>query len=76
MSSWLKNESNSDKDVKPWDLLNPNSKKVSSSKADERYSICLSCPELVRLTKQCKKCGCFMRVKVILEDASCPLDKW
>jgi len=76
MSSWLKNESSFDKDVKPWDLLNPNSKKVSNSEAEDRYSVCLSCPELVRLTKQCKKCGCFMRVKVILEDASCPLGKW
>lgn len=62
--------------VTPLDLLNPNTKKISEEDADKRYSICLSCEELISLTKQCKKCGCFMNIKTRLEGAKCPLEKW
>jgi hypothetical protein len=61
--------------VKPWDVLNPNNL-VSAEIKNERYSICLSCPELIQATKQCKKCGCFMNQKTKLKEASCPLLKW
>tara|TARA_B100001939_G_C16879098_1_gene590049 strand:- start:468 stop:641 length:174 start_codon:yes stop_codon:yes gene_type:complete len=42
----------------------------------ERFTICKECPELFHPTAQCKKCGCFMRVKVLMPDQKCPLDKW
>jgi hypothetical protein len=58
------------------DALNPQTKKAEENKSEERYKICLSCPELVQLTKQCKKCGCFMPSKTKLESAKCPLQKW
>lgn len=61
--------------VKPWDLLIPDNR-VDEKISDERYSICLSCPELIKLTKQCKKCGCFMAAKTKLQNATCPLGKW
>ena len=63
-------------ETRPWDLVNPNTEWADEEKAKERYSICQSCPELIKLTKQCKKCGCFMSVKTKLELATCPLEKW
>lgn len=63
-------------DTRPWDLVNPNTSKVDLAKADERFSICKLCPELVKITNQCKKCGCFMIAKTKLENAKCPLGKW
>lgn len=62
--------------VKPWDLLNPNSPRSSELLAEERFNICLACPELINFTKQCKKCGCFMAAKTKLEKATCPIGKW
>ena len=64
------------KPVKPWDLLNPKEKRSSEEVANLRFSICQSCPEYVRATHQCKKCGCIMNLKVKLAMASCPLGKW
>jgi hypothetical protein len=69
-------DKNENKEVKPWDVLNPNAEWASDEKAEERYKICLSCPELIKLTKQCKRCGCFMKVKSKLENATCPIGKW
>jgi hypothetical protein len=74
-SAWEKYKENLG-DVRPWDLVNPNTEWASEDKAKERYNICQSCPELVKLTKQCKKCGCFMVAKTKLEKAVCPLGKW
>lgn len=62
--------------VTPLDLLNPKTKTATEEEYSKRYSICLECPELVQLTKQCKKCGCFMTAKTKLEAAKCPLGKW
>ena len=62
--------------VKPWDVINPNTEWAEKSLSNERYNICLSCPELIKLTRQCKKCGCFMAVKTKLQEAKCPLGKW
>lgn len=61
--------------VTPISLLNKNNY-IEQNIAEERYSICLQCPELLQLTSQCKKCGCFMNFKTKLEKASCPLGKW
>ena len=63
-------------DTRPWDLLNSDSPRASDEVAYERYNSCLSCPQLIQTTKQCKKCGCFMNLKVKLEHAACPLNKW
>lgn len=64
------------KKAKPWDLLNPSIKHVSKNIQDKRLSKCLICPELIKTTKQCKKCGCFMVAKVKLPHSSCPIGKW
>lgn len=62
--------------VKPWDLLNPSKDHATDEEAQKRYDICDWCPEFISLTKQCKKCGCFMNLKVKLQEATCPLGKW
>ena len=63
-------------DTRPWDIVNPNTQWADEEKANERLSICNGCPELIKLTTQCKKCGCFMKIKTKLELAACPLGKW
>ena len=62
--------------VTPLDMLNPRTRRVSDEDAEARFSICQACPELIKLTSQCKKCGCFMKAKTTLESAKCPLGKW
>lgn len=62
--------------VTPLDALNPHTKKTSEEVANKRHSLCLVCPEFISLTKQCKKCGCFMPIKIKLESSLCPLGKW
>ena len=62
--------------TRPWDLLNPNAPRAEERVSDSRYAICQECPELVKVTKQCKQCGCVMPGKVKLLHATCPLGKW
>lgn len=62
-------------DTRVWDLVNPNANFVDKDAAQARYDICKECPFLLP-TKQCSKCGCFMKAKVKLADASCPEHKW
>jgi len=62
--------------VKPWDLINPNSEFVDSNIQNNRYDICKTCDAFIKLTCQCKACGCFMKLKTKLKDATCPLGKW
>lgn len=71
-SEWKKNQG----DVRPWDIINPTVKKTNEELAVERLEICKACPELIQLTTQCKKCGCFMNLKTKIEAATCPLGKW
>ena len=69
-------ENNKNSLVGPMDMINPNAQWAEKELSEERYSICNGCPELIKLTKQCKKCGCFMAVKSKMKVASCPLGKW
>lgn len=52
------------------------SEKVNEEVSEKRLNICLECPELIQLTKQCKQCGCFMKAKVQIQKATCPMGKW
>jgi len=63
-------------ETRPWDVLNPNTNWADEEKSKERFSICTACPELIKLTSQCKKCGCIMSIKTKLEAAKCPIGKW
>jgi hypothetical protein len=62
--------------ARPWDLINPNIGRVSVEIATERFSICKSCPQYIKSTTQCKECGCIMKLKTKLPNASCPIGKW
>jgi hypothetical protein len=60
---------------RPWHLLDKENY-VDENTASSRYSICQSCPEFIKISGQCKKCGCFMKLKVKAKIAECPLNKW
>ena len=62
-------------DVKPWDLIN-GSPRSPEEIAESRLEICRSCEFYRKKTNQCKKCGCFMKLKTQLEHARCPIGKW
>jgi len=62
--------------TRPWDVVKPNTEYATEDIAQKRWSICEQCPSLLKATNQCKKCGCFMKIKVKLKDAVCPIEKW
>ena len=62
-------------ETRPWDVLNSENH-IDQKTIAQRMDICKACPELIQLTKQCKKCGCFMELKTKLEYAKCPIGKW
>ena len=43
---------------------------------NKRFDECKECDYLVKTTSQCRKCGCFMKVKTRLAMAKCPIGKW
>jgi hypothetical protein len=63
-------------ETKPWHLLDPNQYVQDENISIQRLSICHGCPEFIKTTNQCKKCGCIMSLKSKLEKATCPLGKW
>ena len=69
-------EANKNASVGPLYMLKPGTEWAEQSLADQRFSICKACPEFIKLSSQCKKCGCFMAVKTKMQAATCPLEKW
>jgi hypothetical protein len=63
-------------DVKPWDLLNPNQPRSQEDLVNSRLEICRACEFFRPKTETCRKCGCFMKLKTMLEKAKCPIGKW
>lgn len=41
-----------------------------------RLSVCQGCEHLFKPTGNCKKCGCFVEVKISLEHSRCPIGRW
>jgi hypothetical protein len=64
------------KPAKPWDMVNPNIGRVSDEVKQERLDICANCPFFMKISKQCRKCGCHMPWKTGLPHAFCPEGKW
>ena len=62
--------------TRPWDLLDKSVPKTTDAEAKKRLEICNGCAHLTKLTQQCKKCGCFMHLKVKIAPAECPIGKW
>ena len=77
LSPWQKFKAMKDAQgtTRPGDLLQADNK-TTDEIAEQRFDVCKACPELIRITKQCKKCGCFMNLKVKLAAAACPIGKW
>jgi len=63
-------------ETRPWHVLDSNNYAQDENLGKERLAICKGCPELIKLTTQCKKCGCIMSIKTKLEAAKCPIGKW
>jgi hypothetical protein len=61
--------------TRPWDVVNPENL-TTEEESTSRYATCEVCPSLLKVTHQCKECGCFMKIKVKLKEATCPLGKW
>jgi len=58
------------------DLLDKDKYSHDLEEINKRISICESCEYFIKITKQCSKCGCFMKLKTRLTDASCPIGRW
>jgi hypothetical protein len=65
-----------DRAAKPWDFLNKNIGRVEQDIAEDRMDVCRSCEHFLKMTGQCKKCGCIMAIKSKLPNATCPIGKW
>jgi uncharacterized Fe-S radical SAM superfamily protein PflX len=60
---------------RPWHILS-SELRTTEEIASSRLSICMSCPEIIPVTRQCKKCGCLMSLKTKITDSVCPIGKW
>jgi hypothetical protein len=63
-------------ETRPWHMLDPNAKIPDKKYVKARLDICESCPQFIKLTSQCKECGCVMKLKTHLVHAECPIGKW
>jgi hypothetical protein len=64
------------KPARVWDMFDPNVGRVPDEVKGERLGICQTCPFFMKITHQCRKCGCIMDAKASLPHASCPEGKW
>lgn len=80
MSAWQewkeKQQRTTGSNVSPVDFFRADTEFADPQLQEERYSTCEKCEHLTRHTKQCRECGCFMKLKVKLAEAVCPLGKW
>lgn len=60
--------------VTPLTLLNPAAYSKDQQQAIDRWRVCRECPELK--AGRCQQCGCVMKLKVRLTEATCDLGKW
>jgi hypothetical protein len=75
MSAWTEYKKNLGV-TRPWDFIKAETEYASDEEQSTRYSLCHDCPEFIKLTTQCKKCGCIMKAKTKLKMATCPIGKW
>jgi hypothetical protein len=50
--------------------------KVALSVARQRVAICNNCPHLLKMTRNCKKCLCFVDEKALFQNEHCKIGKW
>ena len=61
-------------EIKPWHYLTQDH--VDDATQQSRYALCKECPSFINLTKQCSLCGCFMKAKTAIKNATCPDGRW
>jgi len=61
--------------VTPLTLLNVKAYSRDQQTMVDRWRVCRGCDQLDALFR-CRECGCFMKAKVKLSQAECPLGKW
>lgn len=49
---------------------------VTPEIAQKRLNVCLACPNLNKVFKNCKVCGCFVSHKSKYKQESCPEGYW
>lgn len=49
---------------------------TSKEEFKTRINICYQCEHYRAITKQCKKCNCFLFLKAFLKNSECPIGKW
>lgn len=49
---------------------------VSPARQDARLAACEACEFLIRDSRQCVKCTCFVDIKTLLSSESCPEKYW
>jgi hypothetical protein len=74
LSPWQKFKNNIG-DTRPWHIIYKEHY-VDDSLLQSRLKICGECPNFIKMTSQCKKCGCIMKLKGLLKEAVCPIGKW
>ena len=63
-------------DVEFIDLFDPRQPRSDRDLIESRLAICNTCSFFDKRLVKCKKCGCFMRLKTTLREASCPIGNW
>ncbi len=63
-------------DVRFIDLFDPRQPRSDEDLIKYRLEICNSCEWLDKRLVKCRQCGCFMKLKSTLKQATCPLEKW
>ena len=48
------------------------------SETERRRSVCNDCPSKTQYfgIDMCEECGCFLKIKTVVNSTTCPLDKW
>lgn len=57
-------------------MLNPKEPRSDKELIEHRLEICRECPFFNNKTVACRKCGCFLKMKTKLLNATCPVHKW
>ena len=50
--------------------------RTSTRNLQDRLETCKKCKHFRKSVSQCKKCGCFMKIKAAIAFTRCPIGKW
>ena len=65
--------------AKSWEEIiqgNANELMVDDYEKQRRYNICEVCEHFGKHYKRCKKCGCYLKMKIQFKVSECPIKKW